>query len=74
MEPTQLGGQIDSAGHPLELRNLLEARGIDEDEASHDAEGRLKKLGFKLLSASYGRSATDAAVQREWYAQDLVAL
>ncbi len=36
---------------PLELRNLLEARVADEDEASRDAEDRLNELGLELLDA-----------------------
>jgi hypothetical protein len=59
---------------PLELYNLLEARVIYEDEASHDAEDRLNDLGLDLLGAGCGRSVTDAAVQHEWYVRDLVAL
>ena len=46
---------------PLELHNLLEAREIDEDEASRDAED----LGLELQGAGYGKSVTDAAVQHE---------
>jgi hypothetical protein len=59
---------------PLEFYNLMEARVIEENEASHDAEDRLSKLGSELLGAGYGRSVTDAAEQHEWCIRELVAL
>ncbi len=52
---------------PLDLYNLLEAREIDEDEASRDAEDGLNKLGLEFLGAGCGRSMTEGAVQHEWY-------
>ncbi len=59
---------------PLELRNILEAREIDEDEALRDEQDRLKDLGLEVQGAGYGKSVTDAAVQHEWYVRHLVAL